>query len=69
VSGSIGAADTVRLTVKGLLGPDLSERFVDLDMELRPRHTVLFTGSDDISDLVSLLRQLEHRGVPVDRIT
>ena len=62
-------ADTVRLTVRGQLGPDLAVCFDDLDIELRPRHTVLVTGSDNISDLVSLLRALERRGVLVDRIT
>ena len=62
-------ADTVRLTVRGQLGPDLAVCFDDLDIELRPRHTVLVTASDDVADLVSLLRALERRGVLVDRIT
>ena len=69
MSGSSDAADTVSLTVRGLLSSDLSERFADLDIERRPRHTVLLTSSDDVADLVTLLRRLERRGVPVDRVT
>jgi len=69
VSDPAADADTVRLTVRGQLGPDLAVCFDDLDIELRPRHTVLVTGSDNLSDLVSLLRALERRGVLVDRIT
>jgi hypothetical protein len=69
VSDPATDADTVRLTVRGRLGPDLVVCFDDLDIERRPRHTVLVTGSDDISDLISLLRALERRGVLVDRIT
>ena len=69
MSGSAADADTVRLTVRGQLGPDLAVCFDDLDIDVRPRHTVLVTASDDVAHLVSLLQALERRGVVVDRIT
>jgi hypothetical protein len=69
VSGASADADRVQLTVKGQLGPDLAGCFDDLDIELRPRHTVLVAGPDDVADLVPLLRALERRGILVDRIT
>lgn len=69
MSGPAADADTVELTVRGQLGPDLAVCFDDLDLDVRPRHTVLVTGSDDIAHLVLLLQELERRGVVVDRIT
>ena len=62
-------AGVVSLTVKGQIGRDLARCLDDLDTEFRPRHTVLVTRSDDVADLVALLRALERRGVVVDRIT